>query len=51
MTILTIMFAITGGFGGGGREAGVAPPKDKGVLKKWLDRLANALTRLARKAV
>ena len=45
------MFAITGGFGGGGREAGVAPPKDKGVLKKWLDRLANALTRLASKAV
>ena len=27
------------------------PPKDEGVLKKWLDRLANTLKRLAGKAV
>ena len=30
---------------------GGSPPKDKGVLKKWLDRLANALKRRAEKAV
>ena len=30
---------------------GASPPKDKGVLKKWLDRLADALKRLAGKAV
>ena len=30
---------------------GGSPPKEEGVLKKWLDRLANALKRLAGKAV
>ena len=35
----------------GGGEAGGSPPKDEGVLKKWLDRLADALKRLAGKAV
>ena len=30
---------------------GGSPPKDKGALKKWLDRLANVLKRIARKAV
>ena len=51
MTISTIVLAITGVFGR--REGGSAtsPPKDKGVLKKWLDRLADALKRLAGKAV
>ena len=51
MTISTIVLAITGVFGR--REGGSAasPPKDKGALKKWLDRLADALKRLAGKAV
>ena len=51
MTISTIVFAITGHFGGGGRRTGGSAPKDEGVLKKWLDRLADALKRLAGKAV
>ena len=50
MTISTIVFAITGVFGGGGGTGG-SSPKDKGTLKKWLDRLADALKRLAGKAV
>ena len=37
-----------GGGGGGGTEG--YPAKDKGTLKKWLDRLADALKRLAGKA-
>ena len=44
MTISGIVLAITGVFGGGG--TGGSTPKDKGILKKWLDRLANALKRL-----
>ena len=51
MTISTIVLAITGVFGGGEAETGGSPPKDEGVLKKWLDRLADALKRLAGKAV
>ena len=50
MTISTIVLVITGAFGGG-KCAGGSTPKDKGVLKKWLDTLANALKRLAGKAV
>ena len=50
MTIATIVLAITGIFGGGTGGAGGSPPKDKGTWKKWLDRLANALKRLAGKA-
>ena len=50
MTISTIVLAITGVFGGGG-DTGGSTPKDEGVLKKWLDRLADALKRLAGKAV
>ena len=46
MTISTIVLAITGVFWGDG-GAGGSPPKDEGILKKWLDRLANALKRLA----
>ena len=37
-------FGETGGAGG-------SPSKDKGTLKKWLDRLADPLERLAGKAV
>ena len=50
MTISTIVLPITGVFGGGG-EAWSSPSKDKGVLNKWLNRLADALKRLAGKAV
>ena len=50
MTISTIVLAITSLFGGG-RGTGDSPPKDKGALKKWLDRLTDALKRLAGKAV
>ena len=50
MTISTIVLAIAGVFGGGGRGAGGSPPKDEGILKKWLDRLPDALKRLAGKA-
>ena len=51
MTISTIVLAITGVFGGGEAETGGSPPKDEGVLKKWLDSLADALKKLAGKAV
>ena len=43
MTISTTVFDITGVFGGGSGVAGGPPSKDKGTLKKWLDRLADAL--------
>ena len=46
MTISTIVLAITGAFGGGGGTGG-SLPKDEG----WLGRLADALKRLAGKAV
>ena len=46
MTISTIVLAITGVFRGGG-EGSASPPKDEGALQKWLDRLADALKRLA----
>ena len=47
MTISTIVLAITGVFGGGSGGAGGPPSKDKGTLKKWLDRLQDPLKRLA----
>ena len=50
MTISTIALAITCVFRGG-KGAGGSSPKDEGALKKWLDRLASALKRLAGKAV
>ena len=50
MIISTIAFAIIGVFVGGGGTGG-STPKYKGVLKKWLVRLADALKRLAGKAV
>ena len=50
MTIATIVLAITGVFGGGSVGAG-GSPSDKATLKKWLDRLADALKRLVGKAV
>ena len=52
MTILMIVLLLQvfcGSRGGGG--TGGSQPKDEGILKKWLDRLADALKRLARKAV
>ena len=51
MTISTIVLAITSVFGGGGKGTGGSPPKDERVFKKWLDRLADALKRLAGKVV
>ena len=52
MTISKIVFAITGVLGSGQSRAGSSPSKDdKGTFKKWLDRLADALKRLAGKAV
>ena len=50
MTITTIVLTITGVLVLGGGTGGSAP-KDEEVLKKCLDRLANALKRLAGKAV
>ena len=50
MTIATIVLAIEGVFGGGSGGAGDPPSKGRGTLKKWLDRLADALKRLAGKA-
>ena len=47
MTISRIVLAV---FGGGGTGTGGPPSKDEGVLKKWLERLADALKRLAGKA-
>ena len=38
-------------FGGGGTGTGGSPLRDQVVLKKSLDRVANALKRLAGKAV
>ena len=49
VTISIIVFAITGAFGGGG-ETGGSQLKDEGILKKYLDRLADTLKRLAGKA-
>ena len=49
MTISTIALAITGVFGGGSGGAGGTPSKGKGTLRKRLDRLADALKRLAGK--
>ena len=50
MTISTIVLAITGVFGGGVGTGG-SPTKDERILKKWLDKLADELKRLAGKAV
>ena len=47
MTVSTIVLAITGVFGG----TGGSPPKDEEVVRKWLDRLADALKRLAGKVI
>ena len=50
MTISTVALAITAVFGGGGGAVG-SLPKDEETLKKWLERLVDALKRLAGKAV
>ena len=50
MTISTIVLAITGEFGGDDGGAKGPTSIEKGTLKKWLDRLADALKRLAGKA-
>ena len=48
MIISATVLAITSVFGEGGVVGG-SPSKDEGVLKKWLDRLADALKRLSGK--
>ena len=48
--IATIALSVMGDFRGGG-GTGSPLPKDKGTLKKWLDRLADALKRFAGKAI
>ena len=48
--ITTIVLSVIGDFGGGVGVGG-PPSKDKGALKKWLDRLADALKRLMGKAL
>ena len=49
-TVATIVLTTDGVLRGGSGETG-GSPKDKGTFKKWLDRLAHALKRLAGKAV
>ena len=59
MTTSTSVLSVTGVFVGGGGGGGGGGPatsgssslKDKGVLKKWLNKLADALKRLSGKAV
>ena len=52
MTISTIVLTNTGAFGGGGGGGGGGSPrKDEGFLNNWLNRLGDALKRLAGKAV
>ena len=48
MTIATIVLAITGEGSSGGTRG--SPPKHKGTLRKWLDRLVEAPKGLAGKA-
>ena len=48
--IATIVLSVMGDFGGGGGTGG-SLPKDQATLEKWLDRLADAVKRLAGKAV
>ena len=50
MTISTIILTITSVLWGDSWVAEGAPSKEKGTLKKDLDRLADALKRLAEKA-
>ena len=50
MTVSTIVLSITGVFRGG-RGTGGSIPRDEEVLKKWLDRLADALKKLVGKAI
>ena len=53
MTISTISLATVGAFGAENEEEEEEEvlPKDEGTLNNWLNRLANALKRLAEKAV
>ena len=48
--IATVLLSVIGDFGGG-RGTEVSPPKGEGPLKKWLDRLAETLKRLAEKVL
>ena len=51
-SIATIVVSVTGYFGGGGGERGGrggSSPKDEWVLNEWLNKLVDALKRLAEK--
>ena len=48
--VATTVRSVIGDFGGGGGTGGPTP-KDEGALKKWLDRLGDALKRLVGKVV
>ena len=50
LAISTIVLAFTDVFRGSEGDGGGSPAKNERVPKKWLDRLADALKRLARKA-
>ena len=50
MTVSMIVLSITGVFRGG-RGTGSSTLRDEEVLKKWLDRLADALKRLVGKTI
>ena len=50
MTVSMIVLSITGVFRGG-RGTGGSTLRDEEVLKKWLDRLADALKRLVGKTI
>ena len=54
MTTSTSVLSVTGVFVGGGGGTGASGSsslKNKGVLKKWLNKLVDALKRLSGKAV
>ena len=50
-SIATIVVSVTGYFGGGGGRGGRggSSPKDEWVLNEWLNKLEDALKRLAEK--
>ena len=47
MTFLTIVLTVTDVFGGRGGPTAFGSPKDEGTINKWLNSLADALTRFA----
>ena len=50
-SVLSVTGVFVGGGGGGPATSGSSSLKNKGVLKKWLNKLADALKRLSGKVV